>query len=213
MLPSSSQADDAERCYAMGASACLFKPITEAELLDAIFRVLDPESPPPQVRPIPHHSFTGDRCARVLVVEDNPVNQHLAIRVVEKQGYSPRAVGNGREALALLAKEHFDLVLMDIQMPEMDGIETTIAIRREERETLRHVPIIAMTAHAMQGDRNRCLEAGMDDYISKPINVHDLAAALDRMLARKLECNLSPESIRKECLIHVAGHAPGMPLS
>jgi len=162
---------------------------------------------------IPQRSLTAEPCARVLVVEDNPVNQHLALRVVEKQGYSPRAVGNGREALALLAKEHFDLVLMDIQMPEMDGIEATIAIRREERETSRHVPIIAMTAHAMQGDRNRCLEAGMDDYISKPINVHDLAAALDRLLAREPERNLSPEPIRKECLIHAAGHAPGMPLS
>jgi len=214
MLPSSGQAGDATRCYEMGASACLFKPITETELLDAIARVLDAGSPKPQeASAIAHRSLTGERRARVLVVEDNPVNQRLALRVVEKQGYSPRAVGNGREALALLAKEHFDLVLMDIQMPEMDGIEATIAIRREERETSRHVPIIAMTAHAMQGDRNRCLEAGMDDYIPKPINVHDLAAALDRMLAREPERNLSPEPIRKECLIHASGHTPGMPLS
>ena len=214
MLPSSGQAGDATSCYAMGASACLFKPITETELLDAIARVLDMGSPTPQeARAIPQRSLAAERRARVLVVEDNPVNQHVALRVVEKQGYSPRAVGNGREALALLAKEHFDLVLMDIQMPEMDGIEATIAIRREERGTSRHVPIIAMTAHAMQGDRNRCLEAGMDDYISKPINVHDLAAALDRLLAREPERNLSPEPIRKECLIHAAGHAPGMPLS
>jgi CheY-like chemotaxis protein len=97
---------------------------------------------------------------------------------------------------------------MDIQMPEMDGIEATIAIRREERETSRHVPIIAMTAHALQEDRNRCLKAGMDDYISKPINMHDLAAVLDRMLAGEPERNLSPESIRKECLIHAAVDAP-----
>jgi two-component system sensor histidine kinase/response regulator len=161
----------------MGVSACLYKPVTVTELLDAIARVLDAGRPkPPAASAISQRSLTGERRARVLVVEDNLVNQYLALRVVEQQGYSPRAVGNGREALALLAKEHFDLVLMDIQMPEMDGIEATIAIRREERETSRHVPIIAMTAHAMQGDRNRCPEAGMDDYISKPINMHDLAA-------------------------------------
>jgi two-component system sensor histidine kinase/response regulator len=211
MLPSSGQAADATRCYAMGASACLFKPITESDLLDVIARVLDAGGPKPQEVSGICHCLTRERRPRVLVVEDNPVNQHLALRVAEKQGYSPRAVGNGREALALLAKEHFDLVLMDIQMPEMDGIEATIAIRREERETSRHVPIIAMTAHAMQGDRNRCLDAGMDDYISKPINVHDLAAALDRMLAREPELNLSPESIRKERLIHAAVDSPGIP--
>jgi len=98
-------------------------------------------------------------------------------------------------------------------MPEMDGIKATIAIRREKRETTRHVPIIAMTTHARQEDRSRCLDAGMDDYMSKPINVQDLAAALDRMLAREQERDLSPEPIRKECLIHAAVHAPGMPLS
>jgi two-component system, sensor histidine kinase and response regulator len=212
MLPSSGQASDATRCYPVGVSACLVKPITERDLLDAIAQVLDAGNSKPQAASaIPERSLTGERRARVLVVEDNLVNQYLALRLVEQQGYSPRAVGNGREALALLAKEHFDLVLMDIQMPEMDGIEATVAIRREERETSRHVPIIAMTAHAMQGDRNRCLDAGMDDYISKPINVHDLAAALDRMLAREPERNLSPESIRKECFIHAAVDAPGMP--
>jgi len=174
LLPSSAEAGDAERCRAMGAAASLFKPVTESELLNAVVRALEPKSGKPR-----------EGSARVLVVEDNPVNQAVAFGLVEKQGYSPRVVGNGREALAALRKEHFDLVLMDIQMPEMDGIEATLAIRREERESSRHVPIIAMTTLAMHGDRRRCLEAGMDDYISKPIDVHEFATALDRILTRE----------------------------
>jgi CheY-like chemotaxis protein len=174
LLASASQTRDAERCRAMGVAASLFKPVTESELLNAVVRALEMKSGKPR-----------EGSARVLVVEDNPVNQAVALRLVEKQGYSPRVVGNGREALAALRKEHFDLVLMDIQMPEMDGIEATLAIRREERESSRHVPIIAMTTLAMHGDRRRCLEAGMDDYISKPIDVHEFATALDRILTRE----------------------------
>jgi two-component system, sensor histidine kinase and response regulator len=184
MLRSSAEARDAERCRAMGVAASLFKPVAESELLNAVVRALEPKSGKPR-----------EGSARVLVVEDNPVNQAVAFGLVEKQGYSPRVVGNGREALAALRKEHFDLVLMDIQMPEMDGIEATLAIRREERESSRHVPIIAMTTLAMHGDRRRCLEAGMDDYISKPIDVHEFATALDRILAREPAlCSVSDSS-------------------
>jgi len=174
LLASSSQAEDAERCHAMGVAASLLKPVSESELFDAIVRALEPKSRKPR-----------EGNARVLVVEDNPVNQTLVLRLVEKQGYSPRVVGNGREALAALRKEHFDLVLMDIQMPEMDGIEATLAIRHEERESSRHIPIIAMTTLAKHGDRRRCLDAGMDDYISKPIDVHEFATAIRRILTRE----------------------------
>ena len=116
---------------------------------------------------------------RILVVEDNPVNQHLAVRLIEKQGHSADAVPSGLAALAALEKEPFDLVLMDVQMPEMDGFETSRAIRRREEQTGAHVPIIAMTAHAMQGDRERCLAAGMDAYVSKPVSVKELFAAIE----------------------------------
>jgi two-component system, sensor histidine kinase and response regulator len=127
---------------------------------------------------------------RVLVVEDNPVNQHLAVRLIEKQGHSADAVPSGLAALAALEKEPFDLVLMDVQMPEMDGFETSRAIRRREEQTGAHVPIIAMTAHAMQGDRERCLAAGMDAYVSKPVSVKELFAAVESV--RKLEPSCAP---------------------
>ena len=105
----------------------------------------------------------------ILLVEDNPVNQKVAQRLLEKAGHSVTIAGNGREALAWLVSQPFDLVLMDVQMPEMDGLEATTAIRQRERETGQHLPIVALTAHAMKGDRERCLEAGMDAYVTKPV--------------------------------------------
>ena len=112
-------------------------------------------------------------------MEDNPVNQHLAVRLIEKQDHSADAVSYGLAALAVLEKERFDLVLMDVQMPEMDGFETSRAIRQREQQTGAHLPIIAMTAHAMQGDRERCLAAGMDAYVTKPVSVKELFAAIE----------------------------------
>ena len=104
------------------------------------------------------------------------------MRLLEKQGHTVTVAGNGKEALAALDKEAFDLVLMDVQMPEMDGFEATAAIRRQEQATGQHLPIIAMTAHAMKGDRERCLAAGMDGYISKPFHARELAAAIDTLV-------------------------------
>jgi CheY-like chemotaxis protein/HPt (histidine-containing phosphotransfer) domain-containing protein len=116
-----------------------------------------------------------------LLAEDNLVNQRLGVLLMEKQGHEVRVANNGREALAALNRETFDLVLMDVQMPEMDGFEATGAIRLREAGTGRHVPIIALTAHAMKGDRERCLAAGMDDYLTKPIRTPELHQALARL--------------------------------
>ena len=120
------------------------------------------------------------RIGRVLIAEDNPVNQKVACRLVEKLGYRADIVANGLQALSALDRTHYDLVLMDCQMPELDGFETTRRIRVRENGRSRHTPIIAMTANAMKGDRDRCLEAGMDDYVSKPIRLEDLARAMER---------------------------------
>jgi signal transduction histidine kinase/ActR/RegA family two-component response regulator len=114
----------------------------------------------------------------ILLAEDNVVNQRVASRLLEKQGHRVVIAGNGREALEQLEREHFDLLLMDVQMPEMDGFEATAAIRKKERASGAHIPIVAMTAHAMQGDRERCLAAGMDGYVSKPIDAKELLAAV-----------------------------------
>ena len=121
----------------------------------------------------------------MLLVEDNAVNQTLAIRLLEKRGYVCPVAGDGREALSALEKDNFDVVLMDIQMPEMDGFEATAAIREKEKHSGQHIPIIAMTANALKGDQERCLEAGMDGYIAKPIRTKELFAAIEAILDRK----------------------------
>jgi len=120
----------------------------------------------------------------ILLVEDNPVNQMVALRLLEKQKHRVLVAGNGREALLALEKtsfQGFDLVLMDVQMPEMDGLEATAAIREKERGTGRRIPIVAMTAHAMKGDKERCLAAGMDTYLSKPIRAQDLFEVIENL--------------------------------
>jgi CheY-like chemotaxis protein len=117
-----------------------------------------------------------------LLAEDNAVNQRLASRLLEKQGHTVVVAANGREAVAALVRENFDLVMMDVQMPEMDGFEATAVMRARETETGAHTPIIAMTAHAMTGDRERCLASGMDGYVSKPINVRELFAVVQTVL-------------------------------
>ena len=119
---------------------------------------------------------------RILLAEDNRVNQALARRLLQKQGYTVVIAENGREALIALDTENFDLVLMDVQMPEMDGFEATASIREKERTTGTRLPVIAMTAHAMKGDEERCLMAGMDGYISKPISPQKLFEALEKYL-------------------------------
>jgi len=123
-------------------------------------------------------SIPGPQARRVLLAEDNPVNQRLVVKILEKQGFQVVLAKNGREAVAAAERESFDIVLMDVQMPEMDGFEATSEIRRREQETGRHLPIIALTAHALKGDREACLEAGMDAYMTKPIRARDLLALI-----------------------------------
>jgi CheY-like chemotaxis protein len=128
--------------------------------------------------------------ARILLAEDNAVNQTLAVRVLEKRGYSVKVAGDGRAAVDAFEREPFDVVLMDIQMPGMDGFEATAAIRKREERTGAHIPIIAMTAHALKGDQERCLSAGMDDYVSKPIRTNELVSKIETAMANKVSLPL-----------------------
>jgi two-component system, sensor histidine kinase and response regulator len=121
----------------------------------------------------------------VLLAEDNPVNQLLATRLLEKRGHHVIVAHNGTDALAALDRQRFDLVLMDLQMPEMDGFEATAAIREREKGGGFHIPVIALTAHAMKGDREKCLAAGMDGYLTKPIRTHELDDILEECVSRR----------------------------
>ena len=178
MLTSDVQSDVATRCRELGIAACLIKPITQSDLLGSILQVLgrrNAKAGPAQPKVVELARAT--RPLRILLAEDNPVNQRLALKLLEKRGHTVSVANNGREALEVLERarwEGFDVVLMDVQMPEMDGLEATASIRARERATGRHLPIIAMTAHAMKGDKERCLEAGMDGYVSKPVRAKDL---------------------------------------
>ena len=180
LLSSATQHSDAARCQQLGIAAYLTKPIKQSELLNAILTVLHPSS---AKTPKPAHRslLPGNRRRlHILVAEDNAINQRLVVRMLEKRGHTVRVAGNGKEVLAALKSEAFDLVLMDVQMPEMNGFEATAAIRAWEQGT--HIPIIAMTAHALKGDRERCLAAGMDAYVSKPLLAPQLFEAIESMI-------------------------------
>jgi PAS domain S-box-containing protein len=181
MLTSGARPGDRARCVALGIPVHLTKPVKQSDLMDAIVTVLATPANRMQRASNRRRKAPGGRTLRVLVAEDNPVNQQVASGLLEHAGHEPVLAANGREALAMLEKEAFDLVLMDVQMPEMDGLEATAAIRARERETGRHVPIVALTAHAMKGDAEKCLAAGMDGYLAKPLQVHELEDALARV--------------------------------
>src|SRR5216683_1607942 len=187
MLTSAGHRGDAARCEELGVSAYLLKPIRQSELREAVARVLGARAHKGAIPLITRYSLQDARdpaaVLRLLLVEDNQVNKLLAVRLLEKRGHHVVVAGNGREALAALEKENFDLVLMDVQMPEMDGFEATAAIRNREKGTANRQPVVAMTAHAMKGDRERCLAAGMDGYLSKPIRPQELDNVLDQYVA------------------------------
>ena len=190
MLSSAGQQRDAARCRELGVATYLTKPVKQSDLLDSITTVMsrsslaEPGTAAP-IEPAPRNPAGTPQRLRILVAEDNPVNQRLAVRLLEKHGHEPVVVGDGREALAAVEAGNFDLVLMDVQMPNLDGLEATRILREREcrRGAVARLPVIAMTAHAMKGDRERCLEAGCDDYVSKPIRPQDLFAAIDRRVA------------------------------
>ncbi|HUE86463.1 MAG TPA: response regulator, partial [Vicinamibacterales bacterium] len=187
MLTSGGQPGDAARCRELKIAAYLAKPIKGADLREAILLALGAPSTDTHRQPlVTRHSLREARRAdRILLVEDNAVNQLVAMRLLEKRGYTVVVATNGREALSILEESGwvgFDCVLMDVQMPEMDGFECTAIIRSKEPVTRGHLPIVAMTAHAMSGDEARCLAAGMDAYLSKPIQPNALFDVVDKQL-------------------------------
>ncbi len=183
MLTSGDHQGDAARCRELGIAVYLTKPVARADLRAAIIAALglSAKSQGTAYGAVPGQParHAGSRL-RILLTEDNLVNQRLALRILQKEGHAVVVAGIGREAVEALAKSQFDVVLMDVQMPEMDGFEATAAIRKAEIATRNHVPIIAMTAHAMSGDRERCLAADMDDYVSKPIGARALLDIIEK---------------------------------
>ncbi len=194
ILTSAGRSGDAERCRAAGVAGYLTKPVKSAELLRAIQQVLGGAPAERQAPAAPRVAATRGAARHVLLAEDNPVNRLLGLRVLEKLGHTVVAVENGAEAVEAISRERFDVVLMDVQMPVMDGLEATAAIRAREREVGGHIPIIAVTAHAMKGDAERCLDAGMDGYVSKPLKAADLAACIDRLTAAPIVVDAAPAS-------------------
>jgi two-component system sensor histidine kinase/response regulator len=185
MLTSAGQRGDAARCEELGISAYAMKPVRQSELQNVISKLLwEKETAAPLIT---RYSMANPQNAaaslRVLVAEDNAVNQKLVSRLLEKRGHCVKVVANGREALGALEQGTYDLVLMDMQMPEMDGFEATAELRKREKQTGLHTPIVALTAHAMKGDRERCLEAGMDGYLAKPIRAQELYELLENYIA------------------------------
>jgi two-component system, sensor histidine kinase and response regulator len=189
MLTSAGHRGDAESCKALGISAYLLKPIRQSELREAIARVMGAKEQQGAIPLITRYSLYDARdpetVLHVLLVEDNPVNQRLATRMLEKRGHRVVLAGNGREALEALEKGSFYLVLMDVQMPEMDGFQATAAIREKEKRGNTHLPVIALTAHAMKGDREKCLAGGMDGYLTKPIRPQELDGILESYMNRR----------------------------
>jgi two-component system, sensor histidine kinase and response regulator len=191
MLASSGQRSDIVRCRQAGLMAYLTKPVRRAELWQSIQQVLGQpvhaaeraEIPPRAEEETARRGEIPNGKLKILLAEDNVVNQELARRLLEKSGHAVTVVGNGREALERLREQTYHLVLMDVQMPEMDGFEATAAIREQEAKCGGHLPIIAMTAHVMKGDRERCIERGMDEYVAKPIHKQKLYEAIEAVLA------------------------------
>jgi len=189
MLTSGGQRGDAKRCDELGIAAYLLKPVRQNELREAITQVLSAGERLGNAPLITGNTLREqagpNTMLSILLAEDNPVNQKLAKRLLEKRNHRVVVVANGKEALSALEKASFDLVLMDMQMPEMDGFEATKLLRSREQATGDHQPVVAMTALAMNGDRDRCLAVGMDGYLSKPIRPQELDNLLDLYVAEK----------------------------
>jgi CheY-like chemotaxis protein len=184
ILTSMGTRGDAARCTQLGISAYLLKPVNEFELLDAVLHTMkQPAEVDGQKVLITRHSLRENKKSfEILLVEDNRINQVLAQRILEKWGHRVYVCNNGLEAVNVLDQRTFDLVLMDLEMPEMDGLQATRTIRDRERITGGHIPIFAMTAYARDSDKKRCLDAGMDGYVSKPINIQELFQTIETLI-------------------------------
>ena len=178
MISSADESEHIARCHALGICRHLRKPVTQSNLYEALIGALGVTTMPDPGAKVP----SAAKSLQILLVEDNAFNQKVAIGLLENRGHAVATAGDGRQALDLLAATDFDLALMDLEMPKMDGIEATRNIRARERSSGQHLPIIGLTAHAMKGDRERCLEAGMDGYLAKPIRPTELFAAIDAAL-------------------------------
>jgi CheY-like chemotaxis protein len=187
ILTSAGQRGHAARCLDLGVSAYLLKPINQQQLLETVCALLQ-KTADVQTRPslLTRHSIRESALLKnILLAEDNLINQKMAIRLLQKMGHSVTVAQNGQQAVEMSEAEQFDLILMDVQMPDMDGLEATTAIRaREASGGGQRVPILAMTAFTMAGDSDRCIEAGMDGYISKPINTEELFEAIENIELR-----------------------------
>lgn len=200
MLTSGGQRGDAARCQELGIAAYLMKPIKQSDLLDAILMTMH-KTPGAQTKAplITRHSVReARRRLHILLVEDNPVNQKLAVKILEQMGHTVATASNGLQAIEMFDPIRFNVILMDVQMPQMDGFGATKAIRDKERITGGHIPIIAMTARAMIGDREKCISAGMDDYISKPINRKELMELLEKI---SIEYGLYQERVSRFSIV------------
>jgi CheY-like chemotaxis protein len=190
MLTSAGHRGDADRCRELGVAAYLLKPIRQSELREAVAQVLGAREQTGAIPLVTRYSLQDARdpmmVLRILVAEDNAVNQRLVIRLLEKRGHRVVLAADGRQAIEALDQGSFDLVFMDVQMPETDGLEATGIIRKKEEKTGKHQPIIALAAHAMTGDRDRCLAAGMDGYLTKPIRPQELDQILDSYVNRRI---------------------------
>ena len=189
MLTSVDQTVHAARCRELAVEAYLIKPVKPAELFDAVRRLLGVSPARSASEQAPSSIPVAQSRMRILVAEDNLVNRKLALAMLSKMGHSVTLVSNGKEALSAWSEHRYDLIFMDVQMPDIDGFEATRRIREQERLGRPRTPIVAMTAHAMSGDRERCLEAGMDDYVSKPISRKALEDVVERFSLKRLQAS------------------------
>jgi PAS domain S-box-containing protein len=209
LLTSAGHTEDMARAKSLGAAASVAKPVKQSDLWDAIITALHVAGRQ-KARPsvAQRRSRTAQHPLRILLAEDNPVNQEVAVHLIERRGHSVIVAENGREAVEAIERHKFDLVLMDVQMPEMGGLEATRVIREKEKGSGRHLPIIAMTAHAMQGDREQCIESGMDGYLAKPIDPKTFLQTVEGISAR----SVGSESAENEGTAGLAGALDGKAL-
>jgi len=199
LLSSAGQRGDGVRCKELSVAAMLVKPIRRLELREAMAGLLGGTKEGEEIAATVWVPARGVRASRgglrILLVEDNQVNQRLATRMLEKRGHVVEVAANGREAVEALEKSSHDLVLMDVQMPEMDGMEATTRIRANERVSGRRQRVVALTAHAMKGDEEKCLAAGMDGYLTKPIGAEELDELLERCMEKRGASSGVPASV------------------